>query len=63
MPTEFEATVYGDTAVTTYVADEDETFHGARIHARYRITDTWVRGEGGWKLVVSQVVLRTLRPG
>ena len=33
--------------MTTYVADEDETFHGARIHARYRIADTWVRREGG----------------
>ena len=56
VPTEFEATVYGDTAVTTYVADEEETFHGAPIHARYRIADTWVRREGGWKLVVSQVL-------
>ena len=41
--TEFEATVDGDTAVTMYVSDETETFHGVRLHARYRTTDTWVK--------------------
>ncbi len=61
--TEFEATVHGDTAVTTYVADETETFHGARLHARYRTTETWVKREGAWKLVASQVLaLRTDPP-
>ena len=55
-PTEFEAAVHGDTAVTTYVADEDETFHGARIHSRYRMSETWVKRAGTWKLVASQVL-------
>ena len=53
--TEVEATVYGDTAVTTYIADEQETFHGAKLHARYRISETWMKREGSWKLVASQV--------
>jgi hypothetical protein len=52
----FQATVDRDTAVTTYVAEEDETFHGARIHARYRMTDTWVKRGGAWKLLASQVL-------
>ena len=30
-PVDFQATVVGDVATTTYVADEDETFHGAQI--------------------------------
>jgi uncharacterized protein DUF4440 len=51
----FQATADHDTAVTTYVAEEDETFHGARIHARYRMTDTWLKRGGAWKLLASQV--------
>lgn len=55
-PVDFQATVLGDIALTTYVADEDETFHGARIHARYRMGETWVRRDGKWKLLSSQVL-------
>ena len=54
--TKFQATVDQDTAVTTYVAEEDETFHGAQIHSSYRMTDTWVKRGGGWKLLASQVM-------
>jgi len=55
-PTQFQATVVGDTAVTTYVAEEDENFHGAKIHSRYRMGETWVKRDGAWKLL-SAVVL------
>lgn len=62
-PAEFQATVVGDVATTTYVADEDENFHGAKIHARYRMGDTWVRRDGAWKLLLSSVLaLRTDPP-
>ncbi|MGZ6131141.1 MAG: hypothetical protein ACXWLF_03900 [Myxococcaceae bacterium] len=37
--------------------------NGARLHARYRTTETWVKREGAWKLVASQVLaLRTDPP-
>src|SRR5678816_3506900 len=58
-PIEFQAIVAGDTAVTTYLADEDENFHGARIHSRYRMGETWVKRDGTWKLLGVQV--RALR--
>jgi len=62
-PIDFKATVVGDVALTSYIADEDETFHGAQIHARYRMGDTWVRRDGTWKLLSSQVLaLRTDPP-
>jgi hypothetical protein len=55
-PVDFQATVLGDVAHTTYIADEDENFHGAKIHARYRMGDTWVRRDGKWMLLASQVL-------
>jgi len=55
-PVDFKATVVGDIALTTYVADEDETFHGAQIHARYRMGETWVRRDGKWNLLSMQVL-------
>jgi hypothetical protein len=55
-PVDFKATVLGDVALTTSVADEDETFHGAQIHARYRMGETWVRRDGKWKLLSMQVL-------
>jgi hypothetical protein len=62
-PIDFQVTVVGDVATTTYIADEDETFHGAQIHARYRMGETWVRRDGTWKLLSSQVLaLRTDPP-
>jgi hypothetical protein len=54
--TRFQATLDQDTAVTTYVAEEDEAFHGAQIHSSYRMTDTWVKRRGAWKLLASQVL-------
>jgi hypothetical protein len=55
-PTQFQATVVGDTAVTTYLAEEDEMFHGARIHSRYRMGDTWVKRDGVWRLLAAHVL-------
>ena len=54
--TGYQAVVHGDTAVATYVAEEDETFHGARIHSRYRMSETWVKREGEWRLLAAQVL-------
>jgi len=61
--TDFHATVHGDVALTTYVDDEHETFHGHELHCQYRTTDTWQRTAGGWRLVGGQVLaLRTDPP-
>jgi hypothetical protein len=50
-------------AVTTYVADEHEGYHGHGLHCQYRSTDTWVKTPAGWRLLSSQVLaLRTDPP-
>jgi len=61
--TDFHAIVHGQTAIATYVDDEDETYHGHALHCQYRITDTWMKGAAGWRLIASQVLaLRTDPP-
>ena len=60
---DFKAVVQGRVAVTSYVADEDETFHGQKLHCQYRSTDTWVKSGDGWKLLAGQILaLRTDPP-
>ena len=59
----FDAVVHGDVAVATYVDDEDETFHGHKLHCQYRTTDTWLKTAKGWRLIASQALaLRTDPP-
>jgi hypothetical protein len=60
---DFNAVVHGDVAVATYVDDENEDFHGSRLHCQYRTTDTWLKTAKGWRLIASQVLaLRTDPP-
>ena len=46
--------IIGDTAVLSYEANETETIFGQELHARYHITDTWLRRDGEWKIIASQ---------
>lgn len=61
--TDFKATVQGPVAVTNYVSDEHEDYHGHKLHCQYRSTDTWLKTPAGWRLVAGQVLaLRTDPP-
>jgi ketosteroid isomerase-like protein len=61
--TDFDAVVHGNVAVATYVNDEDEDFHGHKVHCQYRTTDTWKKTPKGWRLIAAQVLaLRTDPP-
>jgi uncharacterized protein DUF4440/uncharacterized protein DUF3471 len=46
--------IIGDTAVLSYDANEAETIFGQELHARYHITDTWLRRNGQWQIIASQ---------
>lgn len=60
---DYDAAVHGSVAVATYVADEEEDFHGHKLHCQYRTTDTWRKSPEGWRLIASQVLaLRTDPP-
>ena len=53
--TKFRAVTHGGTAITSYIADEDEGYFGQTIHARYLSTDTWIETPDGWRLISSQL--------
>jgi len=60
---DFKATVHGPVAITNYVSDEHEDYHGHKLHCQYRTTDTWLKTPAGWRLVAGQVLaLRTDPP-
>ncbi|HWY40674.1 MAG TPA: DUF4440 domain-containing protein [Chthoniobacterales bacterium] len=46
--------IIGGTAVLSYDANESETIFGQELHARYHITDTWLRRNGNWQIISSQ---------
>jgi Domain of unknown function (DUF4440) len=61
--TDFKVTLHGPAAVTNYVSDEHETYHGHKLHCQYRSTDTWLQTPAGWRLIAAQVLaLRTDPP-
>jgi len=53
---DFRVAVFGDGAVVTHEDDEYLDYHGQVIRSRFRMTDTWVRSAGGWRLVGEQVL-------
>lgn len=60
----FDAAIHGSVAVATYLNDENEDFHGHKLHCQYRTTDTWLKTVKGWRLIAGQVLaLRTDPPG
>jgi ketosteroid isomerase-like protein len=61
--TDFDVAVHGNVAIATYVDDENEDYHGHKLHCQYRTTDTWKKTADGWRLVAGQVLaLRTDPP-
>ncbi|HWA89534.1 MAG TPA: nuclear transport factor 2 family protein [Rhizomicrobium sp.] len=53
---EWKINFFGDTAVETHLDDEHEDFHGQKLHALYRVTGTWQRQSGDWKLIGMQTI-------
>jgi hypothetical protein len=54
--TDFKAQRHGDTAVTTYVADESLDYYGQLLRTRFRTTDTWHREGGKWTMIASMTL-------
>jgi hypothetical protein len=52
---DFNARIYGDTAVVNHRDIEHEEIFGQKITAHYQTTDTWLRRNGKWQMIASQV--------
>ena len=57
-----EVRQYGDTAVVSHEELEHEDVFGQKLVSRYRVTDTWIRRDGRWRLVASQAHVRLQDP-
>lgn len=53
--TGFRVALHGTTAIASYVGQEEETYFGQTIHARYLSTDTWIETPAGWRLAAVHV--------
>jgi len=53
---DFDVAAHGDVAVATYIDDENEDFHGHKLHCKYRTTETWKKTSDGWRLIAGQVL-------
>lgn len=53
---DFRMVQSGDVAVVTHEDDESLVYHGQLIRSRFRMTDTWHRTAGGWRLLGSQTL-------
>jgi hypothetical protein len=53
---DFRVVEHGDTAVVTHEDDEYLDYHGQIIKSRFRMTDTWIHSNAGWKQLASQVL-------
>jgi hypothetical protein len=54
--TDYDALLDDGVAVATYVNDENEDYHGHKLHCRYRTTETWVKRADGWRLLQAQIL-------
>ncbi len=51
----FRIETHGDIAVVAYEIQEHLDYHGQILRSRFRVNDTWLRTEQGWRLVAEQV--------
>jgi uncharacterized protein DUF4440/uncharacterized protein DUF3471 len=54
--TEFKVHPHGETAVTTFIANETEVYYGQEIHCRYLSTYVWMRSAGQWRVIAAQTL-------
>ena len=47
--------ITSDVAILSYDLDESETVFGQELSARYHGTDTWLRRNGNWQIIATQM--------
>lgn len=54
--TDWHCEVHSDVAVTSFIDDQQQDFHGQPVHARYRSVETWLRAAGDWRMIGSATI-------
>jgi hypothetical protein len=54
--TEWVMRRFGAVAVTAFVDDQTEVFHGQTLHFKYRSTEAWRSNHGRWRMIASQTL-------
>jgi len=54
--TEWVVRRFGAVAVTAFVDDQTEDFHGQTLHFKYRSTEAWRLDHGHWRMIASQTL-------
>ena len=52
----YKVEFHGNVAVATYVADERLDYFGQVLQSQFRMTDTWLKTNDGWRLIATQVL-------
>ncbi|HSS96633.1 MAG TPA: nuclear transport factor 2 family protein [Terriglobales bacterium] len=60
--TDYKLILHGDTATVFMADEEEENFHGAQLHARYLVTETWQKTGTEWKLLLAHVYATLFEP-
>lgn len=60
--TDYKLTLHGDTATVFMADEEEENFHGAQLHARYLVTETWQKAGAEWKLLLVHAYATLFEP-
>lgn len=51
----FQVQFHGIVAVAAYEIQESLDYHGQPLHSRFRVSDTWIKTNQGWRLIAEQV--------
>jgi hypothetical protein len=51
----FKIETHGDIAVVAYEIQEHLDYHGQILRSRFRVNDTWLKTDQGWRLLAEQV--------
>lgn len=54
--TDWRCQTYGDVAVTSFVDELAQDFHGQALHAKFRSVETWRKSAGQWRMIGSETI-------
>jgi ketosteroid isomerase-like protein len=54
--TDWRCETHGDTAVTSFIDELAQDFHGQPFHARFQSVESWRKAAGQWRMIASETI-------